>query len=50
MLDNHLSTVEQKKEMKLESFLQVFPLIHKMLPDIGIGITNTEEWLALLPR
>lgn len=49
MLDNNLSTVEQKLETKLDSFLQVIPVIHKMLPDIGIGITNTEEWLAYYP-
>lgn len=49
MLDNHLSAVEQKLETKLDSFLQVIPVIQKMLPDIGIGITNTEEWLACYP-
>lgn len=49
MLDNNFSTAEKKIESKLESFLQVIPFIHNMLPDIGIGLTNTEEWLAYYP-
>lgn len=31
---------------KLKSFLDVLPLVHKMLPDVGIGVTNRTEWLA----
>ncbi|MBM7581112.1 methyl-accepting chemotaxis protein [Jeotgalibacillus terrae] len=34
---------------KLEAFLQVVPTIHAMLPDIGIGIVNTEKWLTYYP-
>ena len=33
----------------LEPFIQVIPFIHTMLPDLGIGITNTEEWLVYYP-
>ncbi|TWI56182.1 methyl-accepting chemotaxis protein [Halalkalibacter nanhaiisediminis] len=34
---------------KLEAFLQIIPVIHSMLPDLGIGMTNTEEWLVYYP-
>ncbi|KIL42721.1 methyl-accepting chemotaxis protein [Jeotgalibacillus alimentarius] len=34
---------------KLEAFLQVVPTIHAMLPDIGIGIVDTEKWLTYYP-
>ncbi|WP_096199020.1 methyl-accepting chemotaxis protein [Bacillus sp. FJAT-45350] len=34
---------------KLEAFLEVIPVIHAMLPDVGIGIANTKEWLAYYP-
>lgn len=34
---------------KLEDFLRVIPLIHSMLPDVGIGVTSTEEWLMYSP-
>lgn len=34
---------------KLDAFVQVIPTIHAMLPDVGIGITDTEEWLVYYP-
>ncbi|MDZ5710795.1 methyl-accepting chemotaxis protein [Jeotgalibacillus haloalkalitolerans] len=34
---------------KLEAFLQVIPVIHTMLPDVGIGVVDTEKWLAYYP-
>jgi hypothetical protein len=34
---------------KLAAFMEVIPTIHAMLPDIGIGVTNTREWLAYYP-
>lgn len=30
----------------LQKYLDVLPLFHTSLPDLGIGITNTQEWLA----
>ncbi|WP_409295138.1 methyl-accepting chemotaxis protein [Peribacillus sp. SCS-26] len=33
----------------LSAFSQMIPLIHSMLPDVSIGLTNTEEWLMYLP-
>lgn len=32
--------------MVLQKYLDVLPLFHTSLPDLGIGITNTQEWLA----
>ncbi|MET1012896.1 MAG: methyl-accepting chemotaxis protein [Paenisporosarcina sp.] len=49
MIDVNLNKNDQIRSVKLESFLQVIPLIHNMLPDIGIGLTNTEEWLVYYP-
>lgn len=34
---------------KLEAFLQVIPTVHAMLPDVGIGVVDTEKWLAYYP-
>ncbi|WP_058305983.1 methyl-accepting chemotaxis protein [Gracilibacillus massiliensis] len=34
---------------KLEMFNQVIPIIHAMIPDVGIGISNTTEWLSYYP-
>lgn len=39
----------QTNEKTLDSFIQVIPFIHSMLPDIGIGITNKDEWLVYYP-
>lgn len=33
----------------LQIFLQVIPIIHKMLPEIGMGITDTKEWIVYYP-
>lgn len=33
----------------LDAFMKTIPVIHSMIPDVGIGITNTEEWLAYYP-
>ncbi|KGP73259.1 methyl-accepting chemotaxis protein [Pontibacillus yanchengensis] len=33
----------------LDSFTHVIPVIKNMLPDIAIGITNREEWIAYYP-
>lgn len=33
----------------LQSYLEVIPLFHSMLPDLAIGLTNTEEWLTYFP-
>ncbi len=40
---------ETNPRNKLEAFLEVIPVIHSMLPDLGIGMTNTEEWLVYYP-
>ncbi|TFE00186.1 methyl-accepting chemotaxis protein [Jeotgalibacillus sp. R-1-5s-1] len=42
-------SVNEVKIQKLEAFLQVIPTIHAMMPDIGIGLVNTKEWLAYFP-
>ncbi|KIL47238.1 methyl-accepting chemotaxis protein [Jeotgalibacillus soli] len=34
---------------KLDAFLQVIPTISAILPDLAIGLTNREEWLAYYP-
>ncbi|MFV8830232.1 methyl-accepting chemotaxis protein [Alkalihalobacterium sp. APHAB7] len=44
---NNNSTEEHST--KLETFLEVIPIIHSMLPDVGIGLTNTKEWIAYFP-
>ncbi|WP_305882266.1 methyl-accepting chemotaxis protein [Halobacillus sp. A1] len=33
----------------LHAFTQTVPIIHSMLPDLAIGITNREEWIAYYP-
>lgn len=33
----------------LDSLKKALPLIHSMLPHVGIGLTNTEEWLSYYP-
>ncbi|KAA0547133.1 methyl-accepting chemotaxis protein [Bacillus sp. BGMRC 2118] len=38
-----------ERNQTLEAYLQVIPVIQGMLPDIAIGITNTEEWIAYHP-
>ncbi|AYC30788.1 methyl-accepting chemotaxis protein [Paenisporosarcina cavernae] len=44
-----MKETNQLEETKLAAFLEVIPFIHQMLPDIGIGLTNTEEWIAYFP-
>jgi len=39
----------KKNVIKLEAFLQVIPVINSMLPHIGIGVVDTEKWLAYYP-
>ncbi|AOM83779.1 methyl-accepting chemotaxis protein [Salisediminibacterium beveridgei] len=34
---------------KLKSFLDVLPLLHKVLPDVGMGVTDRSAWLAYYP-
>ncbi|MFA9556745.1 methyl-accepting chemotaxis protein [Evansella sp. AB-rgal1] len=45
---NSDSTIE-KHSAKLETFHEVIQITHSMLPDVGIGLTNTEEWIAYFP-
>lgn len=33
----------------LQNYLETLPLFHDMLPDLGIGLTDTEKWLTYLP-
>ncbi|MBE4909067.1 methyl-accepting chemotaxis protein [Bacillus luteolus] len=33
----------------LSNIIKTIPIIHSMLPDIAIGVTNTEEWLVYYP-
>lgn len=33
----------------LQNYLDMLPLIHAMLPDLAIGLTNTEQWIAYFP-
>ncbi|MFJ8064631.1 methyl-accepting chemotaxis protein [Psychrobacillus sp. NPDC096426] len=33
----------------LQNYLEVLPIFHSMLPDLSIGLTNTQEWLAYHP-
>lgn len=33
----------------LDKYLEVLPMIHSMLPDMAIGLTNLEEWLVYYP-
>ena len=33
----------------LQNYLDVLPLFHSMLPDLAIGLTDTEEWIAYVP-
>ncbi|GGF18786.1 putative sensory transducer protein YfmS [Halobacillus andaensis] len=39
----------KNESLLLDSFIQVLPTIHAMLPDIAIGLTNREEWMTYLP-
>ena len=34
---------------KLKAYYEVIPVIHKMLPDMAMGITDTKEWLFYYP-
>ncbi|WP_274379957.1 methyl-accepting chemotaxis protein [Paenisporosarcina cavernae] len=49
MVSLNMKETNQLEETKLAAFLEVIPFIHQMLPDIGIGLTNTEEWIAYFP-
>ena len=33
----------------LQNYLEILPLFHSMLPDLAIGLTDTEEWIAYFP-
>lgn len=33
----------------LETYLDMIPLFHAMLPDLAIGLTNTEKWITYFP-
>lgn len=33
----------------LQQYLDVLPLFHAALPDLGIGLTNTEQWITYYP-
>lgn len=33
----------------LQNYLDILPLFHSMLPDLAIGLTDTEEWIAYFP-
>ncbi|TFE01595.1 methyl-accepting chemotaxis protein [Jeotgalibacillus salarius] len=46
---NALKPANETSINKLEAFLQVIPTIHAMLPDIGIGLVDTEKWLTYYP-
>ncbi len=46
---NSLSRNVNQEVAILTAYKQVIPVIHAMLPDIGIGITNCEEWLEYYP-
>ncbi|RXJ00238.1 methyl-accepting chemotaxis protein [Anaerobacillus alkaliphilus] len=46
---NILHKPTQEHAPILEAYIQVIPFIQAMLPDIGIGITNCEEWLVYYP-
>lgn len=34
---------------KLKAFMELLPLLDKMLPDMGIGVTDRTHWLAYYP-
>lgn len=38
-----------EQNQSLQAYLQVIAVIQAMLPDIAIGITNSEEWIAYHP-
>lgn len=33
----------------LQNYLDILPIFHSILPDIAIGLTNTQEWIAYHP-
>ncbi|WP_336046255.1 methyl-accepting chemotaxis protein [Solibacillus ferritrahens] len=33
----------------LQNYLEILPLFHSMLPDLAIGLTDTQEWIAYFP-
>lgn len=39
----------QSNKTILDKYLDVIPMIHSMLPDMAIGITNLDEWLVYYP-
>ncbi len=45
-----ISTKEMTEQSSaLQPFIQVIPVLHRMLPDMGIGLTNTKQWLMYYP-
>ncbi|MFD2214970.1 methyl-accepting chemotaxis protein [Metabacillus endolithicus] len=44
---NNTNTNEHSSE--LDSYIKILSIISKMLPNIAMGISNTEEWLAYYP-
>lgn len=41
-------TAAESKQF-FDHVIKILPIIHSMIPDVGIGITNREEWLAYFP-
>ena len=33
----------------LQNYLEILPLFHSMLPDLAIGLTDTQEWITYFP-
>lgn len=42
-------TEEKVESNLLQSVLTAIPIIHSLMPDISIGLTNKEEWMAYYP-
>ncbi|MGD6844920.1 hypothetical protein ACQCVH_20700 [Bacillus infantis] len=42
-------TMKEHHEV-LAAYMKAIPLIHSMLPEISIGVADTEEWLAYQAR
>lgn len=48
---NTMRTINSNKDVHpiLQNYLETLPLFHAMLPDLGIGLTDTQQWLTYLP-
>jgi len=49
LLKGGISMYNEQTQKKLESMISAISILHKMLPKIGIGVTDREQWISYIP-